>query len=128
LLKLKIDFSDGSRGSRKLNKWDRASKANLVKGLRKVGSLMLGSYKDKISGLGFVRDPGTSRKYYGILSGDTIKTSRWKLIDGNMGVRIGPHTDYTHYPEKKRPALGDTFKENKEAAIEIIEKYVFKGL
>ena len=77
---MKITISlQPSNGSQKLASFSAALKGNLTKGLYEAGLILKGDIKQKLSGPGHTRNPGTGNPYPGVL------TNR---LRGHIGSRM----------------------------------------
>ena len=124
----------GKVGSKKLDRFVRMYPRQLKQGLLAAGAVILKDWREKIGGDGFVRNPGRSKPYPGVLRGQYFRTLVAKLISSDTGVRIGPNVDYAGYhehPHKGRPArpvLKPVFQAVGEKAIDKLQKKLAEPL
>lgn len=125
-VKLKPDHS------RKVRKLIRQMGPRMHRGLTNAGAVVEGSWRNKISGTGYTRNPGRAKPYPGVYRGEYFRTLTSR-VKGQAAV-IGPKVDYAAYHETgtkhipARPVIPDTIKDSRAKVIHVFTKEVMKGV
>ena len=131
---LTITYGDQAHkaGSVKVNAFTDKMKSNLRRALVKVGSAFSKDIKKNLSGPSHTKFPGNGNPFPGVVSGTLRRSVTYQLIDGNMGVKIGPgglaepyaavqEFGHPHWKRKGgRPYVKPVWEKSKDEAIAMI--------